>query len=238
MSMHIPFAIQTALEEQLLHALPDDLKSRILTSGQITSWKKNQHLYRCGDPIDNLYFLLTGKLKDYYCDSSGTEFLRRIILPNDMVAVYCPCHPVLQHSSSCCALCSSSTFRLSRIEFDQLARTHIQLASNLTTFAIRQGERSCRYNCLIRKRLAKARVAGYLLSRMQDRPVTEGEPLPENTVVINLRPLNLAADEICLARETFSRILIELEREQLITNNRGTVTIRRQDSLMAISINE
>jgi CRP-like cAMP-binding protein len=238
MSTPSPQAVLAALSEQLLAALCDDLRSRVMALGHVVQWKKQQHLFLAGERAESLHFLLRGKLKDYYCDSSGGEFLRRVIHPNDMVAMSCLCHPPSHHNSSCRAMVASVTFSLPRKPFQALARAHGALAVNVSAVLSRQGERACRNGCLIRKRQAKARVAGYLLSRLQDRPVIDGEPLPRGPVTVDLSPLALSADEICLARETFSRALVEMERDGLLVNRRGMITIHDRHKLMDIAIRE
>lgn len=238
MSNNISSAAKSLLSVQLFRGLEPEVEEMLLCRGNIVMLKKREHLFLAGNRVDYLYFLISGKLKEYYCDSGGSEFLRRIVLPQDIISVYCLCHPVKLHSSSCCALCRSTVFSLPLAEFEPLVQKNIRLCLNLAAVASRQSELTCRNNCLCRKRQAKARVAGYLLSKVQSDLAGADSPLASHTAVVDLRPLSLSADEICLARETFSRILVEFERDDLVTNNRGFITIHDQHGLMSIAVIE
>lgn len=220
---------------ELFAGLQEQTAAALKALGRTRSWRRHDHLYLAGQRADTLHFLLSGRLKEYYGDAAGEEWLRRVIHPGEMVFAFCLCHPEFVHASSCAALTAAITFAVPLLEFDRLAHADGTLSRNVATILARQGERSYRHACLARKPGARARVAGYLLSRLhRDRPC-DGEPLAQSPLPVDLRPISLAAEEINLARETFSRTLVELSRTGLISNRRGLVIIHDSAGLMAVA---
>jgi CRP-like cAMP-binding protein len=86
---------------------------------------------------------------------------------------------------------------------------------------------SCRHACLCRKTLAVSRVAGYLLSQHRGLCCPENRtcPLERIPTTLNISPMALTANELCLARETFSRALSQLQRNNLIRISHGEVEL-------------
>ena len=98
-------------------------------------------------------------------------------------------------------------------------------------------ERSCRHTCLCRKSQAVSRVAGYLLSRHRWLCCRRAAACPTGNVVatLNLRPMAITASELCLARETFSRALSQLQRQNLIRVAQGEVELIDIGALKQVS---
>ena len=201
------------------------------TKGQMQQWRRHQHLFLTGSSGTNLQVLLTGRLRDYYIDSSGTEHLRSIIMPGDIFPLAILTQKNYTHNSCCQALMASLSFEIPLTSFLESSTKHPGLAINLAQAAARQLERTCRDCCLCRRKQARGRVAGYLLSRLNRK--WKGYC---HDPKVNLRPLTATAEELGLARETFSRLLMEFERQNLVVNNRGIVNIIDAEALLAIAV--
>jgi CRP-like cAMP-binding protein len=219
--------------DTLFEGVAPEVRERLRCEGRRHQWKRHEHLYLAGMPATDLHVLLSGRLRDYYGDSAGNEHLRNIVMPGDITPFCHFCLTDRQHSSSCRALCCSVTFAFPAAVFLELAHDNSRLAVNLALAAARQLEYSCRNGCLCRKRQARCRVAGYLLSRLRRLP--QNNPAAGS---IDLRPLGVMAEELGLARETFSRLLMDFERQGLISNARGIITIHDQEALLAIATSD
>ncbi|MCB2218411.1 MAG: Crp/Fnr family transcriptional regulator [Desulfobulbaceae bacterium] len=217
----------------LFDGVGDEAAARVQREGRRRDWRRYEHLFLAGGPADTVHIVLHGRLRDYYGDGGGNEHLRRIVTPGDIVPFCLLCHRERSHASSCRALCRSTTFDLPLPLFLELAHGHSRFAVNLALAAARQLEHSCRDGCLCRKRQARARVAGYLLSRLGRLPGCVGDGS-----TVDLRPLSVMAEELGLARETFSRLLMELERQKLVRNARGLVTVLDEAGLLAIATDD
>jgi CRP-like cAMP-binding protein len=213
----------------LFEGVAPEVRERLRSEGNRHRWKRHEHLYLVGMPARNIHVLLSGRLRDYYGDSAGNEHLRNIVMPGDITPFCLFCSSDQQHSSSCQALCCSVTFDLPAAVIIELAHDNSRLAVNLALAAARQLEHSCRNGCLCRKRQARCRVAGYLLNRLRRLP--QNDPTAGS---IDLRPLGVMAEDLGLARETFSRLLMDFERQGLISNKRGCVTIHDEEALLSI----
>lgn len=224
------------LNSSLISGLAPDLQNELVGIGSPCKWEKGEHLFMDGDRVEKFYYLFSGKVREYYFNSSGEEFLRRVVYPNNYISL----HNVFNITGSYTyygeALNPTTAFSWPVAAFMEILYRNpalgLQIAIVLSTII----EHSSRQNCLCRKARSSQKVAGYLLSKQRSCSNDIGCD-PDTTECcrrVDLRPISLAAQDVCMARETFSRILISFQKNNIIRNNRGVITILAIDLLKEI----
>lgn len=224
------------LDTPLFQGLSSRIKDELFLMGSVRQWKRNDYLFLAGSPVKSIFYLLHGKIKEYYSDGFGDEFLRRIFYPENYISLHSVIDNEQNYSYNCMVVRSAECFILPAKPFHDLLRKEPELALKVATLLCREYENSCRKNCLCKKKQPVSRVAGYLLSKQGspgnikkgycDKQCCKGQ--------VDLRPIGLAASDVCLARETFSRALITLHEQNVVSSNRGVVDILDEETLKVI----
>ncbi len=225
------------LKSPLLSGLPAEVTHQMLASGKMNTLKRGELLFMDGDEVQGFSFILAGKLKEYFPTSDGTEVLRRILFPGNYISL----HKIFKRESRYTyfgeAVCSMRFFSWPRESFTALMTTQPALSINVAEVLSEYVESSYRHNCLCRKTLAIAKVAGYLLKK--SLPTCQDDlcycDVQHTPCKADLRPLNLAAMDVCLARETFSRALSSLQEKGHIRVKNGVADILDVEELKRIS---
>ena len=190
---------------------------RLLKQVLLSSYAREIFLFMDGNEVDSFTLVLKGKMKEYFCTDDGEECLRRLLTPGSFISLHLVFTGQMLHTYSCEAISAFSGITWKKSTFLNIIAEEPELARRVAEILAQCMESSCRHTCLCRKPLAIARVAGYLLSRSHQlirNPLTNGRDngLPQT----NLRPMELSAREVCLARETFSRALSSLQDQGYI----------------------
>jgi CRP-like cAMP-binding protein len=212
----------TLLGSSIVRNIAPGLQKRLLVQGRACVLKKNDLLFMEGEPVNAVYCLLSGKLKEYYAGGCGDSCLRCIQIPGSYVSLHLVFNQVHTHSYYCEALERCTCFAWNAESFLDLARHESSLGFQVAAGIAGYFENSCRLSCICRKPQALCRVAGYLLHRRTGHSA-------------DVRPLGVSASSICLARETFSRSLAVLQEKNLIRIQDGMVELLDVDGLKQIS---
>jgi CRP-like cAMP-binding protein len=78
---------------ELFAGLQGQTAAALWAMGRVRSWRRQEHLYLAGQLADTLHFLLSGRLKEYYGDAAGEEWLRRVIHLGEMVFAFSSASP-------------------------------------------------------------------------------------------------------------------------------------------------
>jgi CRP-like cAMP-binding protein len=224
------------LASPLLAGLDVVRQEEVIALGCIRKWKRGDFLFMDGAPVNCIYYLLNGKAREYYCNGSGAEFQRCLAHPGSHIGLHNTLNREARHTHTCAALTPIVAFAWQASSFIGYLRRHPEIGLAVATILSRSFESSCRRNCLCQKTGARSRIAGYLLSRLCvqcEQPCgcsREAHPLH-----IDLRPLTHAAEDINLARETFSRTLSVFHDEGILSCSRGMVIIHNVDALKNLS---
>lgn len=221
----------------LFDGLSFDLQNELLINGKVKSFKKGETLFMDGFPVNAVYYLISGKVKEYFCNSNGDDCLRRIFIPGNYVSLHQIFMKVDEYTYSSEALNSVSCYVWRADYFIKLLQREPILAYQSARLLSDYMESSCRLNCICRKTQATSRVASYLLSKHNSRcNETRCHCHRNNTRrQVDIRPQSLSAHDICLARETFSRALSSLQENNLISLNNGIVELLNLEGLKEIS---
>jgi len=232
----LPEFRQALLVSPLLASLDPAWQDELIGYGSVKKWKRGDFLFIDGAPVNAIYYLLVGKAREYYCNSSGDEFLRHLAQPGCYISLHNVLNRDAHHTNTCMALTSISAFSWPVSVFMQYLRHHPELGLAIAATLSQSLESFCRRNCLCRKAGARGRIAGYLLSKLCIKCNQPGDCSRNlDPHHIDLRPLIHAAEDINLARETFSRTLITFQDEGILSCRRGMVVIHDIEALKNLS---
>lgn len=225
---------ENLLYSPLFFGLSRKLQHELLAMGTLCRWRRNDCLFMDGDTVESVYYLVSGKIKEYYCNGYGYEYLRRVFYPGCYVSLHSVVNQVQSYTYSCVAVRASRCFVLPGKPFHDLLKRKSELCLKAAVLISMDYENSCRKICLCKKARAASRVAGYLLRKYKPLcfcALRHCNIKHHQQGLIDLRPLELAASDVCLTRETFSRALLKLQGRDIIRCQRGVVEILDEDAL-------
>lgn len=226
-------------QSPLLEGLPGYLQETLAQLGKVRSLKKGELLFMAGDPVDTMFYLFSGKLKEYFSTEGGEVCLRRIILSGTYVSLHSMFIGPSIYSYTCEAVRPTEYVAWKSRHFLELLGREPALGLRVAAVLSGYVEDSCRLQCLCRKTQAMPRVAGFLLRQAGltrcGRPDGCHKACRREPLQANIRPLELTASNICLARETFSRALSVLQENGYIRTRGGVAEILDIEGLKRIS---
>lgn len=224
------------LRTPLLIGLAPEIQHQLQQMAYIRTFRRGEYLFLEGEAINSFHYVFSGRVKEYYPAGDGEQCLRRIALPGTYLSLHQLLSDRSKYSYSAMVIASGRCWSWPTDLFLDLMHREPLLAVQVGRLLSENIELSCRHACLCRKTRALSKVAGYLLSKKrqmaQQMSMMGGR---EPKIRIDLRPLELAAAEICLARETFSRALSCLDERNLIHVNYGVVELLNEEGLKRIS---
>ena len=225
------------LNSPLVSGLSAQLQCELIERGCYTSHKRGEFLFMDNDTIDHVYYLLSGKAREYYCTGDGSDCLRCLHSPGSYISLHMAMSQEQIYPYSCEILRSASFYTWKVSDLKQIVSEESELSHKMLLLLSSYVEASCRKICLCRKSQAVSRVAAYLLSLDKGNQV--GCPcyasLTANKTSANIRPVNFSANDVCLARETFSRALTLLKDKNLVNIDQGYVNILDVEGLKRVS---
>lgn len=205
---------------------PDEL-SRIAKSCQIRSYAKGEMIFSVGEACEVFHIVVNGQVKLYVVSPAGQEKVIEIISPGQSFAealVFLNKPYILNAQALADTVLVNVSKRgvVSEIEQDPHFALHMlagvsrrlhSLVQDVEAYALQSGMQ---------------RLIGYLL-----RDVEMDSAKGQNTLTVSL-PASKAtiASRLSLTPEYFSRVLHELEAQQLISIDRRDIRIRDVDKLL------
>ncbi len=219
----------------LFRDLDEELQQQLLDIGKRHDFARREMLFMDGFPVDKIFCVLGGKVRQYYCTGSGDECLRGISGFGELVSL----HKIFDGSTSwsyCCeAITAVEVVAWKADEFRRLTMENAELNGRIIAMLSATLESVCRHHCLCRKPLAMSRIAGYLLKMGREAMDEENADSLRPQRIPSLKPYSFAASELCLTRETFSRALSNLEKSEVIRVEKGFVEILDESALKELS---
>ena len=217
----------------ITHASPS-LKDELLSAGFIRKYDRNAFIFMDGYAIDHVFILVSGFAKEYYSSATGQDFLRRVIYPGDCFSLQSIFSEHPHYTYSCTSVVQATCFLWPVDKFLKFINRDASLGFQVAKILSSHLEHSCRKNCICQKKESRSRVAAYLLGRCRTGNDMKDCTSSSSVREIDLRPLELSASSICLARETFSRALSSLQEQGLIRSHRGMVELIELEALKVI----
>ncbi|MBT2639058.1 Crp/Fnr family transcriptional regulator [Bacillus sp. ISL-39] len=212
----------------LFRDLDDHELEKIVDISISREWKKNSHIFMQGDPLENVYFINEGKVKIYKSDANGREQIVAILKKGEMFphvgffrkGGYPGYSEVLEQASL--VVVPISQFEKVLVDnphfsikvFKVLGEKIVDLQERLEAQILNNT-----YEQIIK-----------LLIRLGE---LHGEKLENGTVLLKADFTNKdLANMIGTTRETVSRTLTKLKKDELITTDSNGNIILNHDVLM------
>lgn len=215
----MPVDIQELLREHyLLASLDDNQFSRVLATIQTLNLEEDSHLFHFGDQARYFFLLKTGQIQLYRLSPGGEEKVIEIIQPGQSFAeavmfLQMPIYPV-----SAKAVFTSELWRIDMVVFLGLLQESNALCLHLLGGMSRRLHGAIQDIDQLTLQNASMRVIQLLL---HSAPDSTGKPY-------NLEwetPKQILASRLSVRPETFSRILQQLSRKNLIAVQGKTVDV-------------
>ena len=220
------------LQSSLITQSSPSLRDKLLSTGVIRKYDRDAFVFMDGHAIDHVFLLISGFAKEYYSSATGKDFLRRVIYPGDCFSLQSIFSEYPHYTYSCSTVFQATCFLWPVDTFLEFIQQDASLGYQVARMLSSHLEHSCRKNCICQKKESRSRVAAYLLSRYWIN--NDMKDCTSSARTIDLRPLELSASDICLARETFSRALSSLQELGLIRSHRGRVELIALEALKDI----
>jgi CRP-like cAMP-binding protein len=209
----------------IFNSIPSEVIMEALKSGNLCCFAKNREVFSPECRPSSFLLILKGRIKLYCLDANGEERGLRFAGPGELL-----CPPLNQEGGTtplCTFAEAAESLRVLFLPsccFLRLLHDHFGLARNLITQLALSLERAGHQACLRKARSAPVLVARYLL-----------ENTHENSMVIDVRPVRMTAQELGIARETLSRAITGLHKRRLIDYCRGRVQVVDRPGLQKIA---
>ena len=204
----------------LLEGLDDSFCAQIATSARSRDYKKRLGRIDTDELSTRLHFVMNGEMHLLRISPDGQECLIERYLPGDFF-----CLSSLL-SGRCCSshvvsAASSQVLFWSQEWFRHLLQSDSRFYGNLLKQMARQIEQERSLRTLSRCAGTDSKLVAYLLHKLDHAHCS----IQHKTLVVDLRPIGLTAQELGVARETLSRSLQRLVRVDGISYQRGQVHI-------------
>ncbi|BDB20211.1 transcriptional regulator [Pseudomonas sp. CYM-20-01] len=192
--------------------------NELMSSSQLLSVDKGQHLFRQGEPADAFYFVIAGAVKIYRLTPDGQEKVFEVVGERRTFAEAMMLMDTPNYVACAEAVCPTQLYRLSNATYMRLLHSNSRLTfALLGTLCVRLHQRVNEIETLSLKN-ATHRVVRYLMTQLMRLPVGENRfELP--------MAKQLIAGHLSIQPETFSRIIRRLIDEQIITQDARQIAI-------------
>lgn len=107
-------------------ALPQAFRAALIARAEIRTFRRSDHLYRIGDPVDGMYAALEGDLRAYTYGDARERILLRLIGPTGWFGEFHLIDDYPTRTFEICAHSDCATLFLSRKDFHELANASLE----------------------------------------------------------------------------------------------------------------
>ncbi|HMB17032.1 MAG TPA: Crp/Fnr family transcriptional regulator [Pelovirga sp.] len=204
----------------LLEGLGDSFCAQIGDAARSRDHKKRLGRIATEELSTRLHFVMSGEMHMMRVSPDGQEFLIERYLPGDFF-----CLSSLLSGRFCnsfvVSAASSQVLFWSQEWFRRLLQSDARFYGNLLKQMARQVDQERSLRTLSRCVGSDSKLVAYLLHKLDIAHCC----IQHKSLVVDLRPIGLAAQELGMARETLSRSLQRLVRMDGISYHRGQVHI-------------
>ncbi|MCK5697037.1 MAG: Crp/Fnr family transcriptional regulator [Gammaproteobacteria bacterium] len=217
---------QELRQHYLFRRLSDEAFSTILERSNLTSLKRNEVLFEQGDHASRFFFVRSGQIMLFQTSPEGHEKIVDIIGPGQTFA-----EAVMFMEGHRFPVNARATNNTELFYFDNKAFTQELQNSNALCFAM-MADMSTRLKGLLTEISeltiynAKHRLISYLLGHIND---LKAQPTVKLTAT-----KSMIASKLSITPETFSRIISQLKKEDLIAIEDEVITLLQPDKLKEI----
>jgi CRP-like cAMP-binding protein len=204
----------------LLEGLDDDFCAQIATGARSREYKKRLGRIDTAELSQRLHFVMSGEMHLMRISPDGQECLIQRYVSGDF---FCLSSLLSGHrcNSYVVSAASSQVLFWSQEWFRDLLQSDARFYGNLLKQMARQVEQERSLRTLSRCAGTDSKLTAYLLHKLDSAHCC----IQHKTLVVDLRPIGLTAQELGVARETLSRSLQRLVQVKGIRYQQGQVYI-------------
>ena len=213
-------------QSHLFSSLTDVQMERVYSHSRFFDLDEQQQLFTQGQPVDYFFMVISGRVKLYRVSPDGQEKIIEIVTPGGIFAEALVFADSASYPVSAATLLDSELIGIDAKDFRALLWD-----STLTCFNLMQAM-SLRLRQLIHEidtitlHSGTCRVASYFLHNV-----------PEDQAEFELElAKNQIASRLSVKPETFSRILANLKKQNIVEVDGNRVTILNKDALKDLSL--
>ena len=211
----------------LFEALDDSQLEQILAATQKIALPAKTTLFERGDPAGHFYMLHSGQIKLFCISSGGDEKVMEILYPKQTFAEAVMFMPQHIYPVSAEAITDSEVFRFDMKLFHALLEKSQESCFRLLSIMSRHLHMRMNEINNLTLHNATYRLVVYLLEQLPDQA--------EALSAIHLStPKNIIASRLSIKPETFSRIMMRLNKQALIKVDGNDITLLDVDGLRAL----
>lgn len=219
-----PIHLQLLRSHHLFSSLKQDDLEFLLQRAQLQKLEKDATLFWQGEPAQYFYFVITGSVKLYRLPPDGSEKIIEVISANQSFAEAIMFMNTKKYVVSAQAIQPTQLFCFRNQDYLNLIKSDSELAvAVLGTMSMRLHKRIFEIETLSLKNAAH-RVVRYLLAQAYESDADQ----PCFEIPVTKR---LAAAQLSIQPETFSRIIHKLNDEEIIRLDGKQVTIMDREKL-------
>ncbi|MCK4864817.1 MAG: fumarate/nitrate reduction transcriptional regulator Fnr [Gammaproteobacteria bacterium] len=193
------------------------------------SVRKNEFLFRLGEPLKSIFAIRSGSFKTYLTNPDGTEQIVGFSLPGELLGMDAISDE--RHTCTTKALETSSVCEIPFERLETLARDIPGLQHQLLRLMSKEIQQDQNLMLLLAQMPAETRLASFLLG-MSERLNLRGYAANEFNLSMSRGDI---ANLLGMAVETISRLLSHFQDDGLLKVERKHITILKLDDLRKLT---
>lgn len=199
------------------------------SAGRSSPYRRNSHLFRQGDVLENLFFLRSGSVKTVVSTKGGCEQIVTFHFPGDLIGFDSIASG--SHQSTTVTLETSGVCRIPVAKLKAMSGTDTNLWDEVMRAAAGQIAEKQNYALLLGQKSVHARFATFLVY-LSAKYGSHGCSDAEFNLSMSRQDI---ANYLSMAVETLSRLIGDFQRKDLIEVERRFVRIKDVDKLKALA---
>jgi CRP-like cAMP-binding protein len=208
----------------LFDGLSSEQKASLQNIFKENHYSKNDYLFRKGDPMDDVHFINTGRIKVIKHSDSVKESIKRILNNGDYYGEYAAIDPVMfetHHDSAKVMNRNTVVFSIPTQEFKNICDTHPKIYHQVVKNMLSNYRRLDNRLESVMLKKSKNRVIDFIKEMAEDI----GRPIGYETLIKH----NLTHQEIAnltgISRQKVTTILNEFKQAGLIHLERNSILV-------------
>lgn len=206
----------------LLDTLPMSINNLFEKHGLLVKVEKGSHIFQEGEIANDVFLIKSGIIQINKETETGKELTIRICSTNSIIGEFILFDKSIFNSTTAKALSSSELFTISKNKLEMLLTEQPALMIEYLKWLQNENFKS---QTRLRDLVLNGKK-GALFSTLIRLANTYGEPIDANKVFINFNLTNTELANLCATtREMVNRMLNDLKKHEIITFDKGYITI-------------
>ncbi|MGH7231158.1 MAG: Crp/Fnr family transcriptional regulator [Nitrospiraceae bacterium] len=218
----------------LFSALSERDRQRIACEVVETQYRKDQYIFREGDPADYFYILTEGAVKCVKSSAEGKDVTLKVLMPGDLFCCEAAVFDGAPHPGCARSMGDARILRLSKKCYFDLLRRHPDSALEIIKYLGKRLNEAQEHAKVLALDRAEQRIASLLVDLATRAGVKEADGI-HLTVRLTRQDL---ADMTGITSETAIRIMSQLKKARLVSGTAKRLIIHDLPRLKTLTSSE